>query len=567
MSSVTPTASGNLGLTPLVNLAVYALDRQLTGTLVLEEPDKTRHAVYFESGAPAKIQVATPVAWLGQVLVDRKLLSEEEREPSYTSAHASQKLHGQALVHAGKISELQLRDALREQWTRKLLHLGGLSAETLFGYFDRTNLLEHWGGSEVVRGRPLAAIWRLVKDRADPARVTEVLERLADRALRLNLDAPLLRFHFERAEQTVIDVLRAKPQPYAELVDRDLADRTLIERLVYALAITRQFELGVPGVEPLGVDEAPSSSRIAIPTSFTPPVGFAVPESGRAARSEPANPGRNATPPVADRPEVRAFKLELSQRAQASEESLYEVLNVPRDASITAIQAAYLALAKKWHPDRLGPEYQEMRELATRVFARISEAHQVLTDTLQRREYNLNLRRAGVQANEAEQVQRVLRAATSFQKAEVLFKRSNLAQAELHAKQALTDDPEQADHIALVAWIEGQKPESDLKALIKDLDRAIQIQPNNLRAHWYRGQLYKRISKNARAIQDFRFIVERDPRHTDALRELRLYQMRRTSSSGSSLPPRNLSSPPTPMPPKSEKPKGEGSLISKLLKR
>jgi tetratricopeptide (TPR) repeat protein len=193
----------------------------------------------------------------------------------------------------------------------------------------------------------------------------------------------------------------------------------------------------------------------------------------------------------------------------------------------------------------------------------------VLSDTQQRREYNLKLRKAGAEAHELEHVQRVLRAATAFQKAEVLMKRNNLAQAEVHAKQALADDPDQADHVALVAWIESQKPEPDVKALIKDLDRAITMQPNNLRAHWYRGQLQKRIGKDARAIQDFRFIVERDPRHTDAVRELRLYQIRRASSGVSSYPPGTPSARPSPMPP-SDKSKGEGGsggIISKFFKR
>lgn len=566
MSTVTPTATGNLGATPLVNLAVYALDHNLTGTLVLEEPGSRKHAVYFASGSPAKVQLFSPLARLGEVLVDKKLLAESEREPSYAAARANQQLHGQGLVASGTIKEAQLREALREQWVRKLIHLDALSADTRFGYFDQQNFLGDWAGTELVRARPLEVIWRLLKERGEPPRMAEVLGRLTDRELRLDPAAPLLRFHFDRAEQVVIDVLRAKPQSYAELLRRDLVDRSRFDRLIYALTITRQFDLGQPGAEPLGVDEAPSSSRIALQGS-TPADRIAAHQLSGAIRSYSS--GRNRIPPISERPEVRAFKAELRERAQAVDQTFYEVLGVTPNASITEVQAAYVALAKKWHPDRLGPEYQQVRELATRVFARISEAHQVLTDTQRRREYDQERRRAGVEAQEAEQVQRVLRAATLFQKAEVLLKRGNLPEAEEHARQALQEDPEQADHVALVAWLGGQKPEADLKALIKDLDRAIHMQPNNLRAHWYRGQLYKRLSKNARAIQDFRFIVERDPRHTDALRELRLYQMRRTSSSGgSSLPPRNLSLPPGSSESSSDRSKAVGpGLISKFFKR
>ena len=35
------------------------------------------------------------------------------------------------------------------------------------------------------------------------------------------------------------------------------------------------------------------------------------------------------------------------------------------------------------------------------------------------------------------------------------------------------------------------------------------------------------MGKNGKAIGDFRFIVENDPRHLDAQREIRLYEMRK----------------------------------------
>jgi tetratricopeptide (TPR) repeat protein len=196
----------------------------------------------------------------------------------------------------------------------------------------------------------------------------------------------------------------------------------------------------------------------------------------------------------------------------------------------------------------------------------MNEAGQVLTDAVQRREYDSRLRKAGREIEEAEHVQRVLRAATSFQKAEVFLKRSNLAAAEVEARQALADDADAADHIALVAWIEAQKPGADLQEALSGLNRALQVQPNNLRAHWYRGQIYKRLDKMHRAIRDFKFVVERDPRHVDALRELRLYMMRRGGRATSIPPSGGEGAKSSPAPSTSEKPKGEG-LISKLFKR
>ncbi|HEY6560800.1 MAG TPA: hypothetical protein VI072_26165, partial [Polyangiaceae bacterium] len=81
------------------------------------------------------------------------------------------------------------------------------------------------------------------------------------------------------------------------------------------------------------------------------------------------------------------------------------------------------------------------------------------------------------------------------------------------------------------------------------------------------------------AMKDFRFIAERDSKHLDAAREIRLYEMRRnalrntpaarpTSSSpprpGSLAPPRRHSAPPDKKPALN---KDKGSLLGKWVKR
>jgi curved DNA-binding protein CbpA len=293
-----------------------------------------------------------------------------------------------------------------------------------------------------------------------------------------------------------------------------------------------------------------------------------VPLRDAAARSAHAsNPALRASRPP-EAAEIAQLRAEIMARADRLEETFYEALGVTKDVPQTEVQPVFLALAKKWHPDRLPPELADLKEAASRIFSRMSEASQVLGDLVQRREYDKKLRRAGREAEEQEHVMRVLKAATAFQKAEVFIKRNNLAAAEVEARQALSDDPDQADHIALVAWLAAQKSDANVEASIKELDRALMIQPTNVRVLWYRGQLYKRIGKLGRAMRDFRYVVERDPRHVDAQREIRLYNMRRTDRP-TSIPPSAGEGRPTPSPTPAEKPKsGEGGgFISKLFKR
>src|SRR5262249_34297895 len=152
-------------------------------------------------------------------------------------------------------------------------------------------------------------------------------------------------------------------------------------------------------------------------------------------------------------------------------------------------------------------------------------------DQERRSQYDELLKTGEGTADEQEQVQRVVRAATNFQKAQVLLKRNNLAGAEEAARAALADAPDEADHIALVAWLGGNKPGADLTAAYKTIDRAARSESQNLRIRWYRGQLLKRLGRGNAALEDFRFIVEKDPRNVDAQRKIRLQEMARARKS------------------------------------
>ncbi|MEP7049413.1 MAG: DnaJ domain-containing protein [Pseudomonadota bacterium] len=576
MTEAEPTAQGSLEATPLGHLLVYCLDRALTGTLVLEETTGKRHAIYFEGGGPAKAKVQDPILSLGRVLVEQKLISEQVYDRTLALATERGVLHGQVLLQEGAIDERALREGLREQLSRQVLWMFSLPPSTLFGYYDRRNFLERWGG-EGVRAKPLALIWRGVREYAHAGHLAEVLERFGEQTILLHVDAPIRRFRFDKREQAIIDVLRAKPQPLQELLGRGLADEAYVRRLVYAMIITRQLETGIAGVEPIGVDEAPSSSRMPVASVHSPPrpasgVARRSPSSGDAVApsSQPPSPSALSPAPPAplDSPELAAFKAEIREKAERGGADYYELLGVAPDAVPSVIQASFFQLAKKWHPDRLGPDLADVRELATKVFARMSEAHQILSDPTRRKEYD-ELRKDGAGgAEEQEQVQRVIRAATAFQKAEVLMRRNNAAAALHEARKALELDPSQADYIALLAWIEATQLNANLVDILARIEKAQRLEPNNTRIRWYRGSLLKRMGKSGKAIGDFRFIVENDPRHVDAQREIRLYDMRKAEMrrSGEKPPSEPPGAGTSSLPPSSGKP-GESGRFGKWFKR
>eukprot|EP00039_Didymoeca_costata_P001519 m.53076 g.53076 ORF g.53076 m.53076 type:complete len:223 (-) comp10839_c0_seq3:1156-1824(-) len=66
----------------------------------------------------------------------------------------------------------------------------------------------------------------------------------------------------------------------------------------------------------------------------------------------------------------------------------YHTLGVSKSATPTQIKEAYMILAKKWHPDRLGENIN--KDEAHKKFVQITAAFDVLKDPLKRKEYDVS---------------------------------------------------------------------------------------------------------------------------------------------------------------------------------
>ncbi|HEY8079830.1 MAG TPA: hypothetical protein VIF62_37120, partial [Labilithrix sp.] len=185
---------------------------------------------------------------------------------------------------------------------------------------------------------------------------------------------------------------------------------------------------------------------------------------------------------------------------------------------------------KVWHPDRLPAALVDVKDACSKVFAHLTEANAVLTDPKRRAEYMTLLKDGGATPDDQAKIQSVIEAATDFQKAEFHLKRNETAQAYEIVKRAYALDPDQADYLAMLTWIEAQRPEwtGREKTLekIAMLDRCLKMNTNCTRAYFWRGLLFKRIDEHSKAMKDFKKVVELDPRNLDAAREVRLHNIR-----------------------------------------
>ncbi len=533
MAAQQAVATGTLGGTPIANLLIYVLDRRLTGTLVIEDHRFLKSAVSFRLGVPFKVKIAEEGLYLSEVLVDLRLIDSDVAASSFESARALGRLHGQSLLDEGLVEQDALGEALGEQVLRKIEWLCKLRPESMYGYYEGDDLLRTFGGADGATIEGLAAVWRAIRAQPEVAVMDATLDRLGSNEIRLHPHSRVARFGFDAHERGFLDVLRAKPQPLQSLLATGLLAEEKLKRVVFALVATRHVDLGA-GLSPIGV--SPSSMTFAAPRETRPSSRDSkpsiAPRSARPPAARQTQPGAKTDASRRSDEESAAFRREVLERKETiGSENYYQILGIERDAPTSAVQAAFFHLAKRWHADRVGPELADVRDVAMRIFAKMSEAHQVLTNEDRRREYERLMNEGGASDDEQEEVQRVLRAATAFQKAEVLARRGNLDEAEKQAQLAVENDPEQPEYVALYADLLSQRPEraetNSYADVLKMVNEARRLQPDNVKVRLYRARVLRRSGDGEGAYKEFRNITEQDASNVEAAREVRLYEMRR----------------------------------------
>jgi hypothetical protein len=256
-----PTAEGTLTRTPFVHLLIYMLDQRLTGTTVFQSPSGVTHSIYFHDGAPAKARTGTMVAPLDRVLLEQGLLDEATLRGTLMEVSKRHVLHGRYLVMRGLIDRETILASLRLQLLRKVTYLFELPAETRYAYYEGENLLSSYGGPELTPCEPLAVIMAGIRLRASDPLVDATLLRIAGRPLSLHIDAELRRFHLQRDERSVVDLIRARKMTLDDVLDAGVAQERVVRLTIYALVLARHLDMG-SGRVPIGIHRDWSSLTV-----------------------------------------------------------------------------------------------------------------------------------------------------------------------------------------------------------------------------------------------------------------------------------------------------------------
>lgn len=133
-------------------------------------------------------------------------------------------------------------------------------------------------------------------------------------------------------------------------------------------------------------------------------------------------------------------------------------------------------------------------------------------------------------------IDRIHRAAHSVHRAEFLLDQQRVDEAEKEIRVGLEHDPAHPECRALNAWIQVCKygEAADLNQILAVLSDCLEKLPVHETIRFRRAQVLARIGRAEQAQREFELIVELNPRHVDALREIRLWQLRQRSRRGAS---------------------------------
>jgi curved DNA-binding protein CbpA len=549
-----PTADGTFAKTPLVQVLVYVLERGLTGTIEIVHPEGPWASFLVIEGLPAKGRTSEPVAYLGHVLRELGYIDDATLNASLATMASERKLHGQILLEMGKITADQLFDGLRSQLARKLEHLFDWPPETRFAYYDGFDALHTYGADDVVQIDSLPLVWSSIRTQPPWEHVHAALTRIGNAAMRIALGAQIERFELNKEERAAAEILKVQPMRVHELAGTKLLGAAATQLLAYCLLITKQVELvAAPDARVARVQlsqvvqRAVAEEQMAVhgfdPRASSPFPGTPTPSVAVTIEAEVGKMRQAAAPapaPKALDPALQKRKDEIVARASAIKgEEFFQMLGVKQEATVEEVNAAFMQLAKTWHPDRVPAAIADVRGACSTVFSHLSEAQQTLVDPARRTQYMKLLKEGGATPDEQAHVQAVLEAATNFQKAEFFLRRGDMKEAEALCRKAFEADATPPEYGAMMAWLESLKPENQgpeaTQRKIEMLDHAIAKNDRLERAYFYRGLLYKRLNNVHRAASDFRRAAELNPRNIDAVREVRLFEMRK--SRGSIPPP------------------------------
>lgn len=407
----------------------------------------------------------------------------------------------------------------------------------------------------VQRADPYALIASALRGDGRDDAVERVLAQVAGRTLRLRAAGELKRFGLLPKEERFVELLRAGPGTVDELVRACELGPVFGKRILYMLVVSKYLEpyeapparASLPA-EPARVSQLPvppsvppAAAPTPAPVSMAPPaerasVAAASPSSARSSMSGSRSaasrlkdaPALPPDPPAQGlSPDQLAFWRETIERTtRIDTQNYFDMLGVPRDAGTDTVRKAYFGLAKRWHPDRVSGALLPIKPFVERLFGQLTQAQDTLADEAKRGAYLRTVQDGGGTPEADRKLGAIVAAAMEHQKAEVLIRRRDFQGARTILEGAIELSADEPDALASLAWVLFNLPSEKASTMLDLVERAIKLSPKHDRAHYTRGMIQRRMGNENEAMASFREAAAANPKNLDAVREVRIADMR-----------------------------------------
>lgn len=464
-----------------------------TGLLHLHQ-GAAKKIIYIKDGYPVFARSNVLGECLGRMLVREGVITQVDCDQSVEKSRETGRLQGTVLIHMGLLTPQDLKAVLLRQVTDKLLSTFAWRSGTL--QFEAQKDFKK--GVTQIRLTPAALIMQGIKEYWTVTQLDEFLFPFGADYLRQATN-PKYRFQDIELGKRGVAVLRScqGQKRLQDILEQHPLARREVQRIVAALLISEMLE-------------------------------------------RHANPQEGVADETGEAVEITMIDERLRHKIlddyrRVMDSDYFDALGVDRKSDSAAVRRAYYRLAKEYHPDRyLGSGLsREMGLKINEMFQYITQAYTVLSDPATRNDYldeMINGPKKKIDINQ------VIEAEAAYQEGRALLKVRRFATAAKILKKAVELSPEEPEYMTSFAWAlfksAPEKPEIRHQAL-EILLASRELNPGSDQTHLYLGHVYQAQGKERQAEKCFEMAVQANPDCTEALRELRLINLRREQGSQS----------------------------------
>ncbi len=515
---------GSLADLPFPALLHQAHGLRANGVLHLRHGEK-RKEVELCDGRPSAVRSNLPSERLGDWLLRSDRIEPDVLAESARRLLRGEGLQGQILVGMQVLSEEDLGQALREQAHEKLLEIfewpGGEYALAVGAQLQRATALP-------LAGSAADLIRTGVRSRLPLERIDAVLRAHDDDTI-VPSDNPFYSFQEVALGDDERALLNACSRGLA--AGSLLAQPERMRRAVYALLEVGMLEVrdgevfrngGPAPVVRLHGESLPRNGRST--RAKTPPPVVVT----RAPQAEPKPPAAEDHSHYAADHEQRIALTAVLERL--SKPSPFEKLGVTRHATDTEIRSAYMSLAKATHPDRYAKASRAVHDLAERAFREVTNAFEALSDPASLSKYRADPEHDRKETQALAEAQRAIAAERAFQQGEARLRSHDWSGALGHFERAVELFPDEGEYLAYCGWcyyLTHGHDEVVFRKAFELVKRGAKLAPGREKPYLFLGRLCQAAERLELAERMFMKAVECRPDSIEALRELRLLQMRR----------------------------------------